>query len=460
MVNAGLSAKLKAFSPEWNAGFKNGSFATLACPAWMTGYIKDQAGAENTGKWDITTVPGGGGNWGGSWLGVPTQSKHQKEAVELAKFLTTGESQLAAFKAAGNLPSNPKLYTEAALKDAKNDYFNNAPVGELFVAGAANLKPVYLGAKNQPVRDAVENALRSRRRRTAHARQQGGPRPSRRPRRPPSSHAAHLTALGCRCFSRPAPERHQRAPARPHTQEHRDHHDAHEQGRAGRAPGARAPRTPRWRQRLRRADTRLSPYAMVSPFFILFAVFGLFPLVYTAWVSMHDWSLLAGDQGWLGLGNYSELMQDKDFWNAMLNTFAMFVIATVPQLVLAMVLAQMLNSRLRGDLLADGHPAPERHVGGGGRDHLHDDVQSRLRAVQLGARPRRGRPDRLAGPPLVVLAGDLHDGRLALDRLQRADPAGGAAVGARRDLRGGPHRRGQRLAARSGRSRCRCCARP
>ena len=89
MVDTGLSAKLKAFSPEWNAGFKNGSFATLACPAWMTGYIKDQAGAENSGKWDITTIPGGGGNWGGSWLGVPTQSKHQKEAVELAKFLTT-----------------------------------------------------------------------------------------------------------------------------------------------------------------------------------------------------------------------------------------------------------------------------------------------------------------------------------------------------------------------------------
>lgn len=161
LAQEGLSAKLKSFSPEWNAGFKNGSFATLACPAWMTGYIKDQAGEENAGKWDITTVPGGGGNWGGSWLGVPTQSKHQKEAVELAKFLTTGESQLAAFKAVGNLPSNPKLYSDPALKDAKNEYFNNAPVGELFVAGAANLKPVYLGAKNQPVRDAVENAMRS-----------------------------------------------------------------------------------------------------------------------------------------------------------------------------------------------------------------------------------------------------------------------------------------------------------
>ena len=55
----------------------------------------------------------------------------------------------------------PSSTPRPALKDAKNDYFNNAPVGELFVAGAANLKPVYLGAKNQPVRDAVENALRA-----------------------------------------------------------------------------------------------------------------------------------------------------------------------------------------------------------------------------------------------------------------------------------------------------------
>jgi cellobiose transport system substrate-binding protein len=161
LSDAGLSAKLKAFSPEWNAGFKNGAFATVACPAWMTGYIEDQAGKEGAGKWDITTVPGGAGNWGGSYLAVPTQGAHQAEAVELAKFLTSAQGQLAAFQAVGNLPSDPKLYTDPALKDAKNEYFNNAPVGQLFAAGAKNLKPCYLGPKNQPVRDAIENALRA-----------------------------------------------------------------------------------------------------------------------------------------------------------------------------------------------------------------------------------------------------------------------------------------------------------
>ncbi|MFY0406379.1 ABC transporter substrate-binding protein [Solicola sp. PLA-1-18] len=158
---SGLSARLKAFSNEWNAGFKNGAFATIACPAWMTGYIKDQSGEANAGKWDITTVPGGAGSWGGSFLAVPTQGKNQKLAIELAEYLSGPDGQLAAFEKAGNLPSNPTLYDRPELKSATNPYFNDAPIGQLFVAGAQGLEPVYLGAKNQPVRDAVENAMRS-----------------------------------------------------------------------------------------------------------------------------------------------------------------------------------------------------------------------------------------------------------------------------------------------------------
>ena len=48
------------------------------------------------------------------------------------------------------------------------------------------------------------------------------------------------------------------------------------------------------RQRLSRLDVRLSPYLYISPFFILFAVVGLYPLLYTAFVSVHDWHLIGG----------------------------------------------------------------------------------------------------------------------------------------------------------------------
>lgn len=91
--------------------------------------------------------------------------------------------------------------------------------------------------------------------------------------------------------------------------------------------------------------------AFVSPYFLVFAVFGLFPLVYTAWVSMHEWTLLAGKVEFIGLANYRELFVDSAFWRALVNTFGIFVLATVPQLVLATVLAQMLNTQLRARTL-------------------------------------------------------------------------------------------------------------
>ncbi len=161
MVDAGLSANLRSFSDQWNAGFKSGAFATIACPAWMLGYIQSQAGDAGAGKWDVAPVPGGSGNWGGSFLTVPTQSKHPKEAAELAKFLTSPQSQVKVFKAINNLPSSPQALDSAELKTFSNQYFNNAPVGEIFGSGAKELAPVYLGPQNQAVRDEVENALRA-----------------------------------------------------------------------------------------------------------------------------------------------------------------------------------------------------------------------------------------------------------------------------------------------------------
>ncbi len=63
------------------------------------------------------------------------------------------------------------------------------------------------------------------------------------------------------------------------------------------------PRPPRkigFRQQLGKWDVKLSPYLYISPFFILFAVVGLFPLLYTAWVSVHEWSLLGGQGEFIG----------------------------------------------------------------------------------------------------------------------------------------------------------------
>ncbi|GLW06637.1 ABC transporter permease [Microtetraspora sp. NBRC 13810] len=96
-------------------------------------------------------------------------------------------------------------------------------------------------------------------------------------------------------------------------------------------------------------DLRVTPYLLISPYFLLFAVFGLFPLAFTFWTSLQKYEL-AGDAEFTGLDNYVKLMSDGDFWNAVVNTVGIFVLATVPQLVLALLLANALNKRIRGRL--------------------------------------------------------------------------------------------------------------
>src|SRR5690606_21838993 len=118
----GLSAKLAAFSPPWNTGFAKGWFATIICPAWMAGFIQEQA-QDAAGKWDIAAVPGGSGNSGGRHLMVRKPSKHPKEAAELIDFLAPKESQAKVFKGEGTAPSIPALYDDPSIQSFTKEFF-------------------------------------------------------------------------------------------------------------------------------------------------------------------------------------------------------------------------------------------------------------------------------------------------------------------------------------------------
>jgi len=116
---------------------------------------------------------------------------------------------------------------------------------------------------------------------------------------------------------------------------------------SARAPKERSVRRVAFSQTLSRWDVKVSPYLYVSPFFILFAITGLFPLVYTAWVSVHEWNLIGGQGDFVGFDNFAFVLSNPPFWIALRNTFSIFLISAVPQVLLALVIAAVLDRNLR-----------------------------------------------------------------------------------------------------------------
>ncbi|MCP2334072.1 cellobiose ABC transporter membrane protein [Actinoalloteichus cyanogriseus DSM 43889] len=101
------------------------------------------------------------------------------------------------------------------------------------------------------------------------------------------------------------------------------------------------------RQRLYRFDVKSAPYFYIAPFFIVFGLVGLFPLLFTAYVSLFDWDMLADEQQFVGLDNYARLIESDQFWKALVNTISIFLLSTGPQLVIAVLLAVLLDARIR-----------------------------------------------------------------------------------------------------------------
>lgn len=147
------------WSDDWFASMANGEFATMLCPGWMLGVISGNA-PDVTG-WDIADVfPNGGGNWGGSYLTVPANGANVDAALALADWLTAPEQQVKAFTNAGTFPSQLEAYEDPALTDATNEYFNDAPTGQILSARAEAVTVApYKDASYFKYHDALQNAV-------------------------------------------------------------------------------------------------------------------------------------------------------------------------------------------------------------------------------------------------------------------------------------------------------------
>ena len=88
----------------------------------------------------------------------------------------------------------------------------------------------------------------------------------------------------------------------------------------------------------------------LSPFVILFAVFGVFPLAFSLYLAFQTWEPTSGlgAMEFVGLDNYAFALQDEWFWKSLKNTAWLALASGVPQHLVAIPLAYFIHARSSG----------------------------------------------------------------------------------------------------------------
>ena len=84
-------------------------------------------------------------------------------------------------------------------------------------------------------------------------------------------------------------------------------------------------------------------YIFISPFFILFAIFGLYPLIFSFCLSFAKWDGLT-ELKWVGLTNLVNVFTDEYFFISLWNTFVIGLLYIPPMFIFAFLLAMILNT--------------------------------------------------------------------------------------------------------------------
>ena len=92
-------------------------------------------------------------------------------------------------------------------------------------------------------------------------------------------------------------------------------------------------------------------YLLISPFFIIYGIFGLFPILYSFFLSFHKWNG-TGEMKYVGIAYYQYLLKDSTFLLSIKNTLIIWCLSTIPMVILAIIIAFILNSNfLKGKTL-------------------------------------------------------------------------------------------------------------
>lgn len=99
----------------------------------------------------------------------------------------------------------------------------------------------------------------------------------------------------------------------------------------------------------RRQDRRilLKGYTFLAPSFLILLIFVFVPLLFSLYLSFHQWNIVASDKPFIGWENFRTLSRDGVFWNALKNT-AIYSLHVPAGMALALAVALLMNQKIRG----------------------------------------------------------------------------------------------------------------
>ena len=86
------------------------------------------------------------------------------------------------------------------------------------------------------------------------------------------------------------------------------------------------------------------PYIFVAPYFLIFAAFSIFPIIFSIFISLHDWQGY-NEATFVGIKNYIEVFGNARFYKAVGNTFILMLMIIPVQIILGFLIATFLNSK-------------------------------------------------------------------------------------------------------------------
>ena len=98
-----------------------------------------------------------------------------------------------------------------------------------------------------------------------------------------------------------------------------------------------------------RLSPRWAPYVFISPFLLLFAVFGVFPLLFSLHLAFQSWEPTSGLDAmeFVGWDNFAFALQDEWFWKSLKNTLWLAVVSGAPQHLVAIPLAVFVHNSFK-----------------------------------------------------------------------------------------------------------------